>query len=385
MDSLDGALGTALSQRRSASVIVRLAPLVLVLPPLVTFLLARPSDERLMSLVPALAGFVAIVVWAVIASRPALPRRALVATALLSLLAIAVLAADARGLWLTLFYYPAVAAGLLGSARQTAVALAAVAATAAVAGWAALGDPLSGIEFGLESLLLGIAGLAVSRLIVSNRALIVARAEVARLAAADERARISRDLHDLLGHGLSLIAIKAELARRLLPGDPARAGTEVGDIESVSRRALDDVRAAVRGYRRVTLADELRGARSALEAAGIAVEIDHRAGSLADKVDEALAWSVREGVTNVIRHSKARLATLRTAVAVSEVRLEIVNDGHLARPGRSSSSWPSGVGGSGLAGLAERVGAVGGRLEAGPSRDGDFRLAVAIPISEEQT
>ena len=379
----DGGLGAALSQHGATSVMVRLAPLVLVLPPLVTFLLARPSDERLMSLSPALAAFVAIVVWAVISARPAMSRRALVATVLLSLLAVAVVVVDARGLWLTLFYYPAVAAGLLGPMRQITVAIGGVSATAAVAGWAAVGDPLSGLEFALECILLGIAALAVSRLIVSNRELFAARAEVARLAASDERSRIARDLHDLLGHGLSLIAIKAELARRLLPRDPARAAAEVGDIESVSRRALDDVRAAVGGYRRVTLAEELSGARSALEAAGIEVEITHQAPDLADELDEALAWSVREGVTNVIRHSRAQRAAVRTALDVGEVRLEIVNDGHVPRP-RLSSSRPDSIGGSGLAGLAERVTAVGGRLEAAPGRDGEFRLAIAIPIREER-
>jgi two-component system sensor histidine kinase DesK len=382
--SLGDALGSSLLPPGPASVLLRLAPLVLVLPPLVTFLLARPSDERLMSLVPALAGFVAVVAWAVLASRPALTRRALVAGVLLSVLAVVVLLADARGLWLTLFYYPAVAAGLIGPVRHTSVAVAAVAAVAATTGWAAVGDPLSALEFALECVLLGIAALAVSRLIVSNRELVAARAEVARLAAADERARIARDLHDLLGHGLSLIAIKAELARRLLARDAERAAAEVGDIESVSRRALEDVRAAVSGYRRVTLASELIGAQSVLETAGIAVEIDHAAEGLSDELDEALAWSVREGVTNIIRHSSARRATLRTALADAGVRLEIRNDGHVPRPARPTAV-PGTVGGTGLMGLAERVAAVGGRVEAGPDPDGDFRLLVVIPVAAEES
>jgi two-component system, NarL family, sensor histidine kinase DesK len=377
-EGLAGTLGHALWRDGRPSVLLRLAPLLLVLPPLVTFLFARPSDERLISLVPAIAGFVAIVVWVGAAERPALPRRALVAAAMLSLLAVAVTLADPRGVWLTLFYYPSVTAGLLASTRQTIAAVGAVSLIAGSAGWFVIGDALSAVEFALECAFLGLAALAVSRLIIANRELAAARAEVAHLAAADERARIARDLHDLLGHGLSLIAIKAELAGRLLPVDVARAATEVGDIGSVSRRALEDVRATVSGYRRVTLASELTGAQAVLEAAGISVEVDHQAGDLADDLDEALAWSIREGVTNVIRHSNARSSTLRTRREEGVVRLEIVNDGG-GRPAWSSDEAAE-TGGSGLPGLEERIAAVGGHLEAGPRADDGYRLAVVVPV-----
>jgi two-component system sensor histidine kinase DesK len=361
--------------------LLRLVPLMLVLPPLVAFLMARPSDERLISLVPAVAGFAAIVVWALAASRPSLPRRALVASVLLSLLAAVVVVADPRGVWLTLFYYPAVAAGLVGPARQTVIAIGGVALAAGATGWWVVGDPASAVEFVLECALFGFGALAVSRLVATNRELATARAEVARLAAADERSRIARDLHDLLGHGLSLIALKAELAGRLLPGDPRRAVGEVRDIESVSRRALEDVRAAVSGYRRVTLESELGGATAVLQAAGIEVEIDQRAGELPDELDEALAWAVREGVTNVIRHGNARRTTVRIRREATEVQLEIVNDG------RGDGAWPGSRseatrGGTGLAGLAERVAAIGGRLEAGPGSEEGYRLAVVLPVPE---
>ena len=204
--------------------------------------------------------------------------------------------------------------------------------------------------------------------------------EIARLAAAEERLRIARDLHDLLGNGLSLIALKAQLASRLLPTDAALAAVQVADIQAVSRRALDDVRAAVGGYRRLTLDDELVGARAALETAGVTTEIDHRAGSLPDEYKEAFAWSIREGATNVVRHGRARRAVIRTRRADGEALLEIVNDGLRSTTDPRLSPGPGSRSGNGLAGLAERAGAIGGRVEAAPLPDGGYRLAVVIPL-----
>lgn len=205
--------------------------------------------------------------------------------------------------------------------------------------------------------------------------------EIARRAAAEERLRIARDLHDLLGAGLSLIALKAELASRLLPIDAALAAGHVADIQAVSRRALEDVRAAVGGYRRLTLDDELAGARAALETAGVTTEVDHRASSLPDDYKEAFAWSIREGATNVVRHGRARRAVIRTRLEDGMARLEIVNDGarstsDAARPPGSAPHT-----GSGLAGLAERAGAIGGRVEAAALPRGGYRLAVVIPLA----
>ncbi len=360
---------------------MRLVPLVLVLPPLFTFLLTDPPTEQLASLVPAVGAFVAIAIWAALPPPGKLPRRALVATVLLTILAVVVVLIAPRSHWLVLFLFPVVTAGFLGSLRQSFVAIVVVSTVVAVAGWSVLGDPANRIERPLEFALIGLGALALGRLMMVNRQLEQARAEIARLAAADERLRISRDLHDLLGHGLSVISLKAQLAGRLLPVDPTRAAVEVADIEGVSRRALGDVRAAVGGYRRLRLDGELEGALIALEAAGVATDLDHQAGILPDIVDETFAWSVREGATNVVRHAHARKTVIKTRRDDGTAVLEIVND-----DGRSTSAADGGSGGgtpagSGLTGLAERAAAIGGRVEAGAQPDGGFRLAVIIPLA----
>jgi two-component system sensor histidine kinase DesK len=368
------------SRHRRLGVAARLTPLALVVPPLLAFILANPPAELMASLVPALALFVAIAVWTVVAPAGALSRRALVATILLTLLAVVVILLDPTSHWLILFAYPAVAAGLVGSVRRASVAIVAVALIAGVVGWPVMADPANRIERPFEWALIGFAILTGMRLVIVNNRLADARAEIARLAAADERLRIARDLHDLLGHGLSVIALKAELAGRLLPGDPTRAAAELADIEGFSRRALGDVRAAVSGYRHLDLDGELVGARATLEAAGVATEVDHQAGRLPPQTDEIFAWSLREGVTNVIRHARASGVVIRTRRTDLEASLEILDDGPPSRAQSPVLADPGTGPGSGLAGLAERARAVGGRVEAAPRPGGGFRLAVTVPI-----
>jgi two-component system sensor histidine kinase DesK len=200
-----------------------------------------------------------------------------------------------------------------------------------------------------------------------------AREEIARLAVHEERLRFSRDLHDLVGRSLSLIALKSELANRLLGQDPARAAGEMHDVETVARDALREVREAVTGYRQPTLAAELAGARAALDAAGVACGIEQNAGVLAPDVESVLAWTVREGVTNVIRHSRAKRCDIRVSRADGRISLEVVDDGRGA---------VSGSGGSGLRGLEERVHARGGTAEAGPLGNDGFRLRVSVPVAQ---
>jgi two-component system sensor histidine kinase DesK len=223
--------------------------------------------------------------------------------------------------------------------------------------------------------LIGIGMIAVGRLVVTVRELQAAREEIARLAIAEERLRFARDLHDLLGHSLSLITLKSELAGRLLPAEPEKAATEVHDIESVARRALREVREAVAGYRRPTLDDELDGAREMLEAAGITCRIENRLGVSSNGTDASMAWAVREGVTNVIRHSRARHCEIRLTQDGEEVRAEISDDG-LGSTSEHDGTYSSG---SGLSGLAERVAASGGSFEAGSLPEGGFRLRVSLP------
>ena len=206
------------------------------------------------------------------------------------------------------------------------------------------------------------------------------RAELARMAVAEERLRIARDLHDLLGHSLSLITLKAELAGRVIGVDPDRAAREVAELETVARRSLSEVRAAVTSYRQPTLDGELVAARQLLVAAGMECQVSVPTSIDLDPAAEALlAWTVREGVTNVVRHSAARRATITVTSGADAVSIEIGDDG----VGPAGDGGPgSGADGSGLAGLAERARAAGATVSAGEGKDGKgYRLLVLVPIT----
>jgi two-component system sensor histidine kinase DesK len=378
---LDEAIAGLLGRDGRPRLAFRLVPLALVLPPLVAFVLANPSAERLASLLPAVGAFVAIVLWTFAAPSGMLSTRALIATVLLTVLAVVVLLVDPISHWLVLFLYPVVAAGWLASVRRATLAIMVVSVVCAAAGWSVLALPANRVERPLEFALIGFGSLAVARLVIVNRELALARLEIGRLAVADERLRIARDLHDLLGNGLSVIALKAQLAGRLLPADPDRAAGEVADIVGVSRRALEDVRAAVGGYRHLRLESELVGARAALQAAGVTIDVDDQAGALPDDVDETFAWSVREGTTNIVRHAGALAAVIRTQRRGPEAILEVLDDGTGSARDADDLSTDATRPGSGLAGLAERAAAIGGRVEAGSRADGGFRLAVVVPLA----
>ena len=200
------------------------------------------------------------------------------------------------------------------------------------------------------------------------------RAELARVAVAGERLRIARDLHDLLGQSLSLITLKAELSRRMLDTDTTSAAREMAELEAVARQSLSDVREAVAGYRQPDLVAELGAARQLLCAAGVSCQISTPAGlSLPADVDTVLAWTVREGITNVVRHARATCAavTVTTADGGGRVIAAITDNG---------TGPLAGPAGSGLAGLSERVRQLGGNLMAGPAPAGGFRLQVTIPV-----
>jgi two-component system sensor histidine kinase DesK len=207
-----------------------------------------------------------------------------------------------------------------------------------------------------------------------------ARNELARLAVAEERLRFARDLHDLLGHSLSLIALKSELAGQLATTAPERAAAEMRDVEGVARTALHEVREAVAGYRQPSLASELRDAREILTAADIACAYDGASVSVPAAVEAVLAWTVREGVTNVIRHSRARHCTIRVTNEDGHAGVEVIDDGAGAPAVSASAPSAGGSSGNGLAGLAERVAALDGRCEAGSRPEGGFRLSVVLPV-----
>ena len=213
-----------------------------------------------------------------------------------------------------------------------------------------------------------VAMAAVIQVVRANEALAETRAELARLAAENERIRIARDLHDLLGHSLTTITVKAGLARRLGEADPEGAVAQITEVEDLCRRVLADVRAAVSGYREVTLASELARGRELLRASGITADLP-TATEVADPAHQELfGWAIREGLTNVIRHSRARSCTVR----VSASSVEIVDDG------QGSAASP----GNGLSGLRERAAAAGGGVDAGPAHPTGWRLRVWVPSAD---
>jgi len=230
-------------------------------------------------------------------------------------------------------------------------------------------------SIGVSVALASLAVFGFSRLIRANAELAAMREEVATLAAERERMRIARDLHDLLGHSLTTVTVKAALAARLFDQDPTRARAEIAEVEVLARESLADVRAAVAGYREVRLATELATAREVLEAAGIDAQLPGVVEGMSPEVGGLFGWVVREGVTNVVRHSKAT----SVRITLDATGIEIVDDGSgcVLKTGELEPTHP----GNGLAGLAERADALGGRLLAGPVDDGasGFRLRVEVP------
>jgi two-component system sensor histidine kinase DesK len=217
---------------------------------------------------------------------------------------------------------------------------------------------------------LTIAMFGTRQVILSNAELRAARDEIATLAVAEERSRMARDLHDVLGHSLTTITVKAGLARRILEssGDDQRAIAELRDVETLSRTALGEVRSTVSGYRKASLAAELVGARVALQAAEIAADLPHAVDNVPADLQEPFAYVLREGVTNVIRHSNAH----RCEVRLGESWIEVRDDG---TPAGTCGS------GNGLSGLKERLAKVGGSLSAGPAEAGGFMVRASVPVA----
>jgi two-component system sensor histidine kinase DesK len=218
---------------------------------------------------------------------------------------------------------------------------------------------------------LGLMMSAFARLIRQTGQLRAAQTELADIAVATERSRMARDMHDILGHSLTVIAVKAELAGRMLdaaPGNPAKdsAAAEIAAVQDLARGALADIRATVAGYRGVNVLAELAVARSALDSAGIEAELPGTAEQVPARHRELFGWVLREGITNVLRHSGA--SRCRVRLTASAVLVE--DDG----VGPASGGSP----GNGLAGIRERVAAAGGTVSIGPSDLGGFRLAVDV-------
>ena len=200
-----------------------------------------------------------------------------------------------------------------------------------------------------------------------------ANVEIEHLAKVAERERIARDLHDVLGHTLSVIILKSELAGKLIERDPQRAKSEIADVERTSREALAEVRNTIRGYRANSLAAELKQATSALETAGVSVNSQLSEVTLTPAQESVVALVVREAVTNVVRHAEARSCQLRLVPQNGNCLLEIQDDG------RGSSQ----IEGNGLRGMRERIEALGGTLvrQNAPGT----RLTIEFPLTTKES
>lgn len=209
----------------------------------------------------------------------------------------------------------------------------------------------------------------------SNQSLKLSQKEVQRLAQSAERERIGRDLHDVLGHTLSLIVMKSELASRLFDRDPSAAAVQIREVEKIARDSLGQIRIAVAGIRLAGLEAELANARLSLMSADIQLHYQLAPVELSTEVETVLALAVREAVTNIIRHSNARLVEIELGKIRNELQLQISDDGKnkLVVPGH------------GLSGMRERLELLGGHLEIDTGPNGGVRLILSCPISETKT
>ncbi|MFC8345052.1 histidine kinase [Streptomyces sp. NPDC057280] len=313
------------------------------------------------------------------------------------------------GSWLYFFPLLGLATGAVTRGPwlgRTGLALTALAAAVASyrEGWDA-------VNIAYATFLSTMVTAAILSLSEAVRELRAAREELARRAVEEERLRFSRDLHDLLGHTMSVIVVKSEAARRLAPRDLDAAVAQITDIESVGRQALTEIREAVTGYREGSLSTELDRARSVLEAAGVQPVVHHSGPPLAAQTEALLGWVVREAVTNVVRHGRG-VARCEISVEgeVGRVRLRVTDDGGgcggtatagsgvgvgagKTREPDGTATAGSGIGagagetgeggtrtGTGLRGLRERLAVAGGRLEAGAGARGGFVVTAELPV-----
>lgn len=265
-------------------------------------------------------------------------------------------------------------AAFLGYAARPAIAirwLTVIIAIIALETWLMRLPPQTWIPASVFSLLVGGTNIHFAEVRRKDKALIAAKESEQAMAAALERERIARDLHDLLGHTLSVIVIKSELAAKLADRDPARAALEIRDVERISRQALQEVRGAVYGYRDLTVRQELASGRSALEAAGVTLDVDISQLETDDAVERVVALAVREALTNVLRHARARSCVVKASRAGRTITLTIQDDG----VGGTAAE------GTGLAGMRSRVAEVGGTI----TRDGTRGTTLTITVPAGQS
>jgi two-component system, NarL family, sensor histidine kinase DesK len=355
------------------SLVYRVAAAVFVAYPVVLLVYARPPLPEIVLALTGTALFVALLGFA--SSQPRSPRRSswvgpLLVIALLIVATVLLVSDPSTDFYPFYFFASAGASALLPPRRaMTLVAISGLVATVAL--WWVSGEPVTAVVQGVSVGIIGVTIFNAAELRRANRQLVEARDELNQLAVTAERARIARDLHDSLGQSLSVITLKSQLAAKLISQDPERARLEMVETEQVARDALSAVRETVGGQRQPTLDGELAAARQALAAAEIVPTIEAIAGELPPQVDAALAWTVREAVTNVVRHSQARRVTIRIHKANGWAEATIIDDGSGAATKGS---------GFGLLGLSERISALGGRFSAGPAPSGGFQLDAALPL-----
>ncbi|UKY55190.1 histidine kinase [Streptomyces inhibens] len=332
------------------------------------------------------------------------------------------------GNWFLFFPLLSLASGTVHALRGKKLALWLIALSGAagyLAGWHD-DDPWGSFGIGYGTFLSGMVTATVLNLFDTIQELNTTRQELARSAVEKERLRFSRDLHDLLGHTLSVVVVKAEAVRRLAPRNLDAALAQAADIEAVGRQALTEIREAVTGYREGSLTTELDRARSVLEAAGIEPVVRQAGPPLPPQAGALLGWVVREGITNAVRHSGATRCEIEVHAEEERVRLTITDDGHgpvssgaatahgltwlrdrvpgrdgdpggevtdgvdgtdstvaidgAFGPGRTEPGRSGPVGGTGLKGLAERLAAAGGTLISGPDGRRGFRVTAELPV-----
>ncbi|MBO1333176.1 sensor histidine kinase [Streptomyces sp. VRA16 Mangrove soil] len=304
-------------------------------------------------------------------------RPTLVALLLMTLLTCG-LAGGYGGNWLAFFPLLGLAVGSIVRGRHIGKVGIGLSALAGIIG--ALREGWDAVSVFYGTFLSTMVTAAILSLAETVRELRDAREELARQAVEKERLRFSRDLHDLLGHTLSVIVVKSEAARRLAPRSMDAALEQITDIEAVGRQALTEIREAVTGYREGSLATELDRARSALTAAGIEPVVRQSGPPPSAQTEALLGWVVREAVTNAVRHSAATTCTITVEGTRERVRLRVVDDGS----GPAPAAGPK-VGGTGLKGLTERLATAGGSLTAGPGVRGGFTVTAELPVGQGES
>jgi two-component system sensor histidine kinase DesK len=375
-------LGGSLFFHRSPSGIRTFAAVIwlaFIVFPLIDAIGKREPVVRHGLIIAGAAVFVAAYVSMVMTWRGERSGRLSVALFFVLLIVASVLTLAQSSSWGFLFTYCAACAALVAPQGLGFYAVGLCSGLAALTSALAGANGGTAISYAASSAGIGLLMLVMSDLRLRNQQLSQARAELAEMAVTRERERFARDLHDLLGHSLSVITLKAELAGRMLRDRPDDAAREVAELEQVARTALGEVREAVSGYRQPTLEGELAGARMALSAAGIEADVEQARIPLDPAVEAVLAWAIREGATNVIRHSGARHCTVRITASLTDAGVEVIDDGGGSSPPAAGNGRSGG--GHGIAGLAERARLLDGTISAGDLAGGGYRLAVTVPVS----